>query len=63
MQSQPLSRKELRDEVRNRRKVMIELLELQRKMVHEMRRNNDYPDELLRNKEIELDLEEARLRR
>ena len=42
---------------------MLELLELQRQMVLQMRKGNDYPDELLRNKEIELDLEEARLRR
>ncbi|HEY4061892.1 MAG TPA: Na+/H+ antiporter [Puia sp.] len=45
------------------RKLLLELVKVQRQELSYMRRDNEYPDELLRNKEYELDLEEARFRR
>lgn len=45
------------------RVLLLELVGVQRQEVSRMRRDNEYADELLRNKENELDLEEARFRR
>jgi monovalent cation/hydrogen antiporter len=45
------------------RKLLLELVGIQRQELSKMRRDNDFSDELLRNKETELDLEEARFRR
>jgi len=45
------------------RKLLLELVNVQRQELSRMRRDNEYSDELLRNKETELDLEEARFRR
>lgn len=45
------------------RKLLLELVNIQRQELSRMRRDNEYSDELLRNKENELDLEEARFRR
>lgn len=44
------------------RQLLLELVKVQREELSQMRNNNLYPDELLRNKEMELDLEEARYR-
>ncbi len=43
--------------------MLIELITVQRDELRSMRRENAYMHELLRDKEFELDLEEARLRR
>lgn len=45
------------------RQLLLELVRVQRRELLHMRRDNEYSDELLRNKEFELDLEEARFRR
>ena len=45
------------------RRLLIELVDVQRQELARMRRDNEYSDEVLRNKETELDLEEARYRR
>ncbi|MHA4809266.1 Na+/H+ antiporter [Flavitalea flava] len=45
------------------RKLLLELVEVQRHELSIMRHENLYSEELLRNKEFELDLEEARFRR
>jgi CPA1 family monovalent cation:H+ antiporter len=45
------------------RRLLLELVGIQRKELLQMRRDNEYSEELLRNKEFELDLEEARFRR
>lgn len=45
------------------RKLLLELVDIQRQELSRMRRDNEYSEELLRNKETELDLEEARFRR
>ena len=45
------------------RQLLLELVGIQRQELLQMRRDNEYSDELLRNKEFELDLEEARFRR
>jgi monovalent cation/hydrogen antiporter len=45
------------------RKLLLELVTVQRQELSQMRRDIEFPDEVLRNKETELDLEEARLRR
>jgi monovalent cation/hydrogen antiporter len=45
------------------RQLLLELVTIQRQELSRMRRDNDYSEELLRNKETELDLEEARFRR
>ena len=45
------------------RKLLIELVDVQRHELAQMRREDEYPEEVLRNKETELDLEEARYRR
>jgi CPA1 family monovalent cation:H+ antiporter len=45
------------------RQLLLELVKIQRQEVSHMRRDNQYEEELLRNKEYELDLEEARFRR
>jgi Na+/H+ antiporter len=45
------------------RQLLLELVKVQRQELSHMRRDNQYSDELLRNKETELDLEEARFRR
>ncbi len=45
------------------RSLLIELVSIQRQELTRMRRDNEYSDEVLRNKETELDLEEARFRR
>lgn len=44
------------------RKALLELIEVRRKALLEMRREEKYPDELLRQREREIDHEEARLR-
>ena len=45
------------------RKLLLELVTVQRQELSRLRRDNEFSDEVLRNKENELDLEEARLRR
>jgi monovalent cation/hydrogen antiporter len=45
------------------RRMLLELVDTRRKALGRMRHDNQYSEELLRNKEFELDLEEARLRR
>jgi Na+/H+ antiporter len=45
------------------RALLIELVSIQRQELLRMRRDNEFSDEVLRNKETELDLEEARFRR
>jgi CPA1 family monovalent cation:H+ antiporter len=45
------------------RQLLLELVGIQRQELLQMRRDNEYPEELLRSKEFELDLEEARFRR
>ncbi|HEY6902307.1 MAG TPA: Na+/H+ antiporter [Puia sp.] len=45
------------------RQLLLELVDVQRQELARMRRDNEYSDEQLRNKEFELDLEEARFRR
>jgi len=45
------------------RQMLLELVNTRRKALSRMRHENQYSEELLRNKEFELDLEEARLRR
>lgn len=45
------------------RRLLIELVDVQRQELAKMRRDNQFSDEILRNKETELDLEEARYRR
>ena len=45
------------------RQLLIELVSIQRQELFQMRRDNEYSEEFLRNKEFELDLEEARFRR
>jgi CPA1 family monovalent cation:H+ antiporter len=45
------------------RQLLLELVTIQRQELSRMRRDNEYSEELLRNKETELDLEEARFRR
>jgi len=45
------------------REMLLELVHARRHELNKMRHENKYPDELLRKKEEELDLEEARLRK
>jgi CPA1 family monovalent cation:H+ antiporter len=45
------------------RRLLIELVDVQRQELAQMRRDNQYSEEVLRSKETELDLEEARYRR
>ena len=45
------------------RQLLLELVKIQRRELSHMRRDNEYSEELLRSKEFELDLEEARFRR
>ena len=45
------------------RRLLLELVDAQRQELARMRRDNEFPEEALRNKETELDLEEARYRR
>ncbi|HEY4337522.1 MAG TPA: Na+/H+ antiporter [Puia sp.] len=45
------------------RRLLIELVDVQRQELSRMRRDNQFSEEILRNKETELDLEEARYRR
>ena len=45
------------------RRLLLELVSIQRQELSRMRRDNEYSEEVLRNKENELDLEEARFRR
>jgi len=45
------------------RQLLLELVDVQRKELSKMRHDKLYPEELLRGKEFELDLEEARFRR
>jgi Na+/H+ antiporter len=45
------------------RQLLLELVKVQRQELSHMRRDNLYSEELLRNKEFELDLEEARFNR
>ena len=45
------------------RQLLLELVGIQRQELLQMRRDNEYPEDLLRSKEFELDLEEARFRR
>lgn len=45
------------------RRLLLELVNIQRQELSRMRRENEYSEEILRNKETELDLEEARFRR
>ncbi|MBV4359311.1 Na+/H+ antiporter [Pinibacter aurantiacus] len=43
------------------RQMLIDLVAIKRNELNKMRHNNSFPDELIRKKELELDLEEARL--
>jgi CPA1 family monovalent cation:H+ antiporter len=45
------------------RKMLLETVEARREELERMRRDKEFSDELLRKKEEELDLEEARLRK
>jgi CPA1 family monovalent cation:H+ antiporter len=45
------------------RKLLLELVHIQRQELSQLRNNDEYSDELLRSKEFELDLEEARYNR
>jgi Na+/H+ antiporter len=45
------------------RRMLIELVDIQRQELSKMRRENEFSEEILRSKETELDLEEARYRR
>jgi Na+/H+ antiporter len=45
------------------RQLLLELVAVQRRELSQMRHDNLFPEELLRSKEFELDLEEARFRR
>jgi CPA1 family monovalent cation:H+ antiporter len=45
------------------RQLLLELVKIQRQELAHMRRDNLFSEEILRNKEFELDLEEARFRR
>lgn len=45
------------------RQMLLEVVEVRRKELAKLRKDKKYPDDLLRAKEVELDLEEARLRR
>jgi CPA1 family monovalent cation:H+ antiporter len=45
------------------RQLLLELVEVQRRELSQMRHDNLFSEELLRSKEFELDLEEARFRR
>lgn len=45
------------------REMLLELVHARRLELNKMRHNNEFPDELIRKKEEELDLEEARLRK
>jgi NhaP-type Na+/H+ or K+/H+ antiporter len=45
------------------RRLLLELVTVQRQELSRMRRDNEYSEEILRRKETELDLEEARFRR
>jgi len=49
--------------LRQYRRLLLELVSIQRQELSRMRRDNEYSEEVLRNKETELDLEEARYRR
>jgi monovalent cation/hydrogen antiporter len=45
------------------RDLQLELIRLQREELAAMRHSNEFPEELIRNEEFELDLEEARINR
>jgi Na+/H+ antiporter len=45
------------------RRLLLEVIEQQREELGRMRHSNEYSDEILRRQELELDLEEARMRR
>jgi CPA1 family monovalent cation:H+ antiporter len=45
------------------RQMLLELIEVRRRELNHFRHNNAFPEELIREREWELDLEEARLRR
>jgi monovalent cation/hydrogen antiporter len=45
------------------RDLQLDLIRLQRSELARMRQKNEFPEELMRNEEFELDLEEARIRR
>jgi CPA1 family monovalent cation:H+ antiporter len=45
------------------RLMLLELVEVRRKELAQMRQEKKYSEELIRKKEFEIDLEEARLRR
>ena len=44
------------------RKMLLELIEVRRRELYQLRRTNAFSEELIRDREWELDLEEARLR-
>jgi CPA1 family monovalent cation:H+ antiporter len=62
MSSYPQNKQSKRTIVKART-AALELIKIQRVQLEEMRDKDEYKQELLRNKEHELDLEEARLRR
>ena len=45
------------------RQLQLDLIGLQRGELARMRHRNEFPEELIRSEEFELDLEEARIRR
>ena len=52
-----------RQSIRRMRVLMLEMIKVQRRQLDDFRKNDGYSDELLRSKETELDLEEARIRK
>ncbi len=52
-----------RQSVKKMRMLMLEMITVQRRQLEEYRENDKFSDELLRRKENELDLEEARIRK
>ncbi len=56
-------RRNTKRDVKRLRVLMLEMITVQRNQLEEFRNSDEYPDELLRRKENELDLEEARIRK
>lgn len=61
-QQKHLLRKDAPDYIPSYRKALLELIDVRRKTLENIRTENKYPDELIRNIEKEIDHEEARLR-
>ena len=61
-QQKQLLRKDAADYIPAYRKALLELIDVRRKTLEDIRTENKYPDELIKNIEKEIDHEEARLR-